>query len=117
MKLLVIIIRHEKYRETRKALEDVEFVSYSSRDILGRGNIGSSLEVKKKTDDKDTQGSLLYSRKMIEICVVDKDVDQVVDIIIRVNQSGHHGDGKIFVLPLKDAYRVRTAEKGDNAIL
>jgi nitrogen regulatory protein PII 2 len=113
----MIIIRHEKYRETRKELEDAGFVSYSSHDVLGRGNIGSSPEVKNKTDDKDTRGSLLYSRKMIEICVTDRDVDQAVDIISRVNRDGHHGNGKIFVLPVKDAHRVRTAEKGDEAIM
>jgi nitrogen regulatory protein PII 2 len=111
------IIRHEKYQETKKELEAAGFSSYSSRDILGRGNVGSSLEVKNRTDDKDVHGSLLYSRKMIEICVVDKDADTVVDIITRVNRSGHHGDGKIFVLPVKDVCRVRTAEKGENAVL
>ncbi|MDR3122287.1 MAG: P-II family nitrogen regulator [Treponema sp.] len=117
MKLLIIIIRHEKYAETKKELEAAGFSSYSSRDVLGRGNIGFSVEVAKKTDQKDTVGSVLYSKKMLEICVTDKDAEQVMSVIVKINHSGHHGDGKIFVLPVRDVIRIRTAEKGDNAIL
>ncbi|MDR1948157.1 MAG: P-II family nitrogen regulator [Spirochaetaceae bacterium] len=132
MKHLVIVIRNEKYLETKKELEKEGFSSYSSRDILGRGKGSSLIEVIKKTgrnggdengedqngeDQKETQGSLLYSRKMMEICVSDKDADTVIEIICRINRNGRHGDGKIFVLPVRDVIRLRTGEKGDNAIL
>jgi nitrogen regulatory protein PII len=117
VKLLVIIIRHEKYVETKKELEKAGFSSYSSSDILGRGSVGSPVEVIKKTDQKESHGSDLYSRKMLEIYVVDKDTDQVVEIVTRINRSSAHGDGKIFVLPVKTAVRIRTGEKGENAIL
>ncbi|MDR3336213.1 MAG: P-II family nitrogen regulator [Treponema sp.] len=117
MKLLVIIIRHEKYVETRKELENAGFSSYSSLDVLGRGHLEGSAEVVKKTEQKETYGSDLYSRKMMEIYVIDKQVEKAVETVIRVNRNGLHGDGKIFVLPVKTARRVRTNEKGEIALL
>ena len=42
--------------------------------------------------------------------------DKVVQAIIRINQTGKSGDGKIFVMPVLDAYRVRTGEQGDAAV-
>ena len=50
------------------------------------------------------------------VVVDDKQVDDVVDAIIHVNQTGKPGDGKIFVMPMADAVRVRTGEKGNKSI-
>jgi nitrogen regulatory protein PII len=41
----------------------------------------------------------------------------VVETVIRVNRTGRHGDGKIFLLPIEDAVRIRTGERGDAAIV
>jgi len=48
--------------------------------------------------------------------VHDEEVKEVIDTIIRVNCQGSPGDGKIFVLPVSDAMRVRTGERGEEAI-
>jgi nitrogen regulatory protein PII 2 len=53
---------------------------------------------------------------MVTAVVEDAKVDDVVQAIIAVNKTGKPGDGKIFVLPVMDAVRVRTAEKGEIAI-
>ncbi len=52
----------------------------------------------------------------IEIVVTSEIVDKVVDVLLKAANSGKIGDGKIFVLPVEQAVRVRTGEKGNNAI-
>ena len=58
----------------------------------------------------------LYPKRIITAVVEDGMVSEVVDAIIQVNQTGMAGDGKIFVMPLRDALRVRTGESGLAAI-
>jgi nitrogen regulatory protein PII 2 len=53
---------------------------------------------------------------MITIVVKDDEVEGIVEAIIKTNQTGKPGDGKIFVLPVADAVRVRTGEKGPKSI-
>ena len=55
-------------------------------------------------------------KSRIEVFVVDEQVDAVVDTIVRVAHTGSVGDGKIFVLPVEDAVRIRTGESGDSAL-
>ena len=56
-------------------------------------------------------------KRLLSIIVQNSDVDTVVKTIIEVNQSAQIGDGKIFVCPLDTAVRVRTGERGDDAVL
>jgi len=53
---------------------------------------------------------------MISIMVKDRDVELVVEAIMKVNHTGNIGDGKIFVCPVDDAVRIRTGENGDVAL-
>ncbi len=53
----------------------------------------------------------------LEIVVKDKDVEKVVDVILKNARSGTPGDGKIFVTPVEDAIRIRTGERGGNEAL
>ena len=55
-------------------------------------------------------------KRMISIVVEDADVPLVVGIIMKINRTGKPGDGKIFVLPVEDAIRIRTGEFGVEAI-
>ncbi|MCK4487473.1 MAG: P-II family nitrogen regulator, partial [Desulfobacterales bacterium] len=50
------------------------------------------------------------------LVVDDEDITDVVDAIIQANQTGHYGDGRIFVCPVEDAIRVRTGERGAQAL-
>ncbi|MEE8346513.1 MAG: P-II family nitrogen regulator, partial [Dehalococcoidia bacterium] len=52
----------------------------------------------------------------IEVVVADSQVDKLVNTICDAAHTGHIGDGKIFVIPVSDAIRVRTREKGDKAL-
>jgi nitrogen regulatory protein P-II 1 len=52
----------------------------------------------------------------IEVVVADADAPKVVDLICNAARTGHIGDGKIFIMPVADAIRVRTGERGEAAI-
>ena len=62
------------------------------------------------------QGPRLVPKRIITLVVQEKKVKTVVDTIIKVNRTGNAGDGKIFVLPVLEAARVRTGEAGDDIL-
>ena len=56
------------------------------------------------------------SKRLVTLVVRDEKKDLAVETIIKVNSTGNPGDGKIFVLPVLDSIRVRTAESGDSTL-
>jgi len=56
------------------------------------------------------------NRLKIEIVVLDRDVSKMLNAIVGGARTGETGDGKIFVLPVEDAVRIRTGDEGENAI-
>ena len=115
------VIQIDKVNETRKALSEVGMPSYfATSRVYGRG--------KGKWDAKIIQGArenspealsklgphpVLRPHRLITLIVQDKNVKTAVNAIIKANRTGNPCDGKIFVLPLTDAVRVRTRERGD----
>ena len=59
----------------------------------------------------------MVAKRMIDMFVRDEDLQKLIDTVVEVNKTNHAGDGKIFVLPVNDAIRVRTGEKGIEAIM
>ena len=127
MKEVMAVIRMNMINKTKEALLDEGFPSMTCRKVLGRG--------KKKIDFSIIQGLIneseiqsmeiaeqiseahrLISKRLITLIVEDEDVEKVVDIIIQVNSTGNPGDGKIFVLPVLEAVRIRTGEISSEAI-
>ncbi|ASJ02444.1 transcriptional regulator [Thermococcus profundus] len=104
MKKIEAILRPEDFENVKKALKSAGFVPMTVSSVQGRG----------------VQGGVppydLLPKVKLEIVVKDGDVDQVVGIITRNARRGIPGDGKIFVLPVYDAIRIRTGEKGDEAL-
>ena len=58
----------------------------------------------------------LINKKKIEVVCEDKMVTPVVDAIMNATRTGEYGDGKIFVVPVSEVYRIRTGEKGTKAV-
>ncbi|QNB45196.1 P-II family nitrogen regulator [Thermanaerosceptrum fracticalcis] len=126
MKEVMAIIRMNKVNVTKKALSEAGISSMTARKVLGRGkmvNVHSIIdelaapeEVAGKIAEGLAQGSRLIPKRMLNIIVPDDQVQKVIETIIKVNQEGHSGDGKIFVLPILDVVRVRTCERGIDAI-
>ena len=124
MKEVIAIIRRHRLQETKAGLLGIGIPALTMVSVEGRGKQkglpGWNYEVDPtltEVEEKNTGVSMRFiPKRMIYAVVEDEDVPQVVETIIRTNQSGHIGDGKIFVCLVEDAVRVRTGEKGEQAI-
>lgn len=112
MKMVVAYLRHEAFEPIRADLLDKGFPSLSISEVKGSG--------RQKGITERYRGAELtnYLRPKIKIeCVVEtKDVPAIVDTILRHGRTGSVGDGKVFVLPVEEAHRVRTGESGEDIL-
>jgi len=120
MKEVMAIIRINKINETKRALADVGISSLTAREALGRGKGLVDMTLLKGAEQgyeeaiaQLGQSQRLIPKRIIFIVVNDSMVEKTVKTIIKVNQTGKSGDGKIFVTPISDSIRVRTGESGD----
>lgn len=124
MKEIIALIRMNKVGATKNALAEAGFCRLTAAKVMGRGRMLRELELLEQVADENRdllletmlKGGRLIPKRMLEIVVCDEDVPKVVETIMAVNKEGHPGDGKIFVLPLRDVIRVRTGETGEDAI-
>jgi nitrogen regulatory protein PII 2 len=119
MKLILAMLRITKMNETKIALSEAGLPSFTAMPILGRGKgRGSGPDIDLSPfDAAEYTGTYamprLKSKRMITLVVTDEKKDQAVETIIKVNQTGNSGDGKIFVVDAIDSIRVRTGETGE----
>jgi nitrogen regulatory protein P-II 1 len=106
MKLVRAIIKPERFEFVKKALEDKGFVSMTTSEVRGRGTQkGISLEYRGGLMTVD-----MLPKIQIEIVVKENEVDSVITTITDAARTGKIGDGKIFVIPVEKAIRIRTGE-------
>ncbi|ADB50068.1 P-II family nitrogen regulator [Conexibacter woesei] len=112
MKLVVAYIRHEAFEPIRLELLELGFPSITIIEVKGSG--------RQKGITEQYRGSALtnYLRPKIKIeCVVaDGDTQTIVDTILKHARTGSIGDGKVFVIPVEQAYRIRTGESGEETL-
>lgn len=111
MKKIEAIIRKSKFREVKDALHNVEVNFFSYWDVTGIGN----------EKEGHVYRGISYStseiqRRYLSIVVNDDFVETTINAILKSAATEHVGDGKIFVLPVEDAYRIRTSEKGGKSL-
>ncbi len=112
MKLIIAIIRPEKLEPVQSALIGVEVFLMTASDVRGCGRQRGF-----KEQYRGNEGIIrLLSKVKLEIAVNDDYVEPAVSAIMKAAHSGNIGDGKIFVLPLEECYRIRTGESGGVAI-
>jgi len=124
MKEVIAIIRRHRLQETKAGLLGIGIPALTMVSVEGRGKQkglpGWNYELDPtltEVEEKNTGVSMRFiPKRMIYAVVEDEDVPKVVETIIRTNQSGHIGDGKIFVCPVEESVRVRTGESGEQAI-
>lgn len=124
MKEVIAIIRRHNLQDTKAGLLGIGVPAITMVSVEGRGKQkglpGWNYELDPalmELDEKNTGTYMSFiPKRMISTVVEDADVPKVVETIIRTNQSGHIGDGKIFVCPVEDSIRVRTGESGEQAI-
>ena len=112
MKMVIAYVRHEAFEPIRTELLTLGFPSLSVSEVKGSG--------RQKGITERYRGSELtnYLRPKIKIeCVVaERDVQTIVDTILKHGRTGAVGDGKVFVQPVDEAYRVRTGEAGEEIL-
>ena len=123
MKEVIAIVRMNMMNQTKKALTEAGVAAFFAHEANGRGVGFINTHILAGAEDGyEEAASLLgekgklYPKRVVTIVVEDDFVDTVVDSIVSVNKTGKPGDGKIFILPLKDAVRVRTGESGTKSI-
>ena len=112
MKMVIAYTRHEAFEPIRTELLELGFPSLSISEVKGSG--------RQKGITEHYRGSTVtnYLRPKIKIeCVVaDTDVQTIIDTILRHGRTGAVGDGKVFLMPVEQAYRIRTGEMGSDAL-
>jgi nitrogen regulatory protein P-II 1 len=112
MKKIEAIVREEKFHLIKIALEEKGFISMTVSDVIGRGK-QRGVSLKWRVGEHRIE---FLPKKRIEMIVDDKDCQIVVDTICEKGRTGSVGDGKIFVLPVEEVIRIRTGEKGAEAV-
>ncbi len=112
MKLVIAIIQPHRLEEVKEELYKAEVNLITVSEVLGHGRQKGVAEVYRGF--KET-GNLLRKVRL-EIAVNDGFVDPTIKAIMKGAHTGELGDGKIFVLPLEECYRIRTGETGGEAI-
>ncbi len=112
MKKIEAIIRPERLGVVRKALEELGYPGMTIFEVKGHGKESGLTEQWRGQEYRIE----LLPRIKVEIVVLDEDAARTLNAIVRSARTGEVGDGKIFVLPVEGAVRVRTGEEGENAI-
>lgn len=121
MKEITAIIRMNKVQKTKDALLECGFPSFTVRRVMGRGKQkGLCFEFNPPLPDQESKENetciRFIPKRMFTVIVDDSSVNEVVQKIIEVNQTGHVGDGKIFVSNISEAVRIRTGENGEATV-
>ena len=111
MKKIEAVIRKSKYRSVKEALHEVGVNFFSYWDVTGLGN----------EKEGHVYRGISYStsdiqRRYISIVVNDDFEEVTIKAILKSSSTGQVGDGKIFVSDIKEAYRIRTGEKGGKTL-
>jgi nitrogen regulatory protein PII len=112
MKKIMAIVRPNKLQVVKEALDDIGIPSITVTEVKGRGKQRGVIEIYR---DREYCIDLLPKLE-INIVVSDDKVDMVIETIAKAARTGEIGDGKIFVMPVEEVVRIRTGERGHDAI-
>jgi len=112
MKKIEAIIKPFKLEEVKTALTKIGVQGMTMTEVIGFGRQKGHTESYRGTEYKID----FLPKSKIEIIVTDELVNQVIETIERTAKTGKIGDGKIFVAPVEEVIRIRTGERGRNAI-
>lgn len=112
MKLVVAFIKPFKLDQVKEALTAINIRGMSVSEVRGFGRQRGHTELFRGSEYQVD----FLPKIRIDLVVRDEDVDTVIDAIVEAGRTGQVGDGKIFVLPVEDAIRIRTGEAGDDIL-
>lgn len=124
MKEIISVIRINKVNETKKALIDAGIPAFTATGrVMGRGKGQVHFDILKGAEAGHPEAIAqlggaprLVAKRILTIVVPDELCSMAIDTIIKTNQTGNPGDGKIFVTPIVETVRIRTGEAGDEAL-
>jgi nitrogen regulatory protein P-II 1 len=112
MKKIEAIIKPFKLEEVKDALSELGIHGMTVTEVKGFGRQKGHTEIY-----RGSEYTVDFLPKVkIETVLPDSQVDQAVQAIIKAAKTGKIGDGKVFVWPITEAYRIRTGERDDNAV-
>jgi len=112
MKLITAIIKPGKFDDVKNALRAAGVKGMTVSEVAGVGRQGGHIEVYRGAEYPID----LISKIKLEILAENKDVDSVINTIVKAASTGSIGDGKVWATPVDNVVRVRTGEKGEAAI-
>ena len=112
MKLVNAYIRHESFEPIRSELLELGFPSLSISEVKGSGRQKGITEKYRGA----AVTNYLRPKVKLEVVVASGDVQTIVDTVLKHARTGAVGDGKVFVMPVEEAYRVRTGESGEEVL-
>ena len=112
MKMVIAYIRHESFEPIRTELLDLGFPSISVSEVKGSGRQKGITERYRGAE----LTNYLRPKVKLECVVASSDVQTIVDTILKHARTGAVGDGKVVVMPVDEAYRVRTGESGEEVL-
>ena len=111
MKKIEAVIRRQKLSELKNELSKLGVQGIT---VLEAGGFGHQRG--RTSPEIDDDEIYLIPKYKLEIFTTDELVQSIIEVITKVCYSGRPGDGKIFILPVEDAMRIRTKERGDQAL-
>ena len=112
MKKIEAIIKPFKLEELKEGLASLGVRGMTVSEVKGFGRQKGHSEIYRGAEYTVD----FVAKVKVEVVLDDDLVDKVVEVILKVAKTGKIGDGKIFVLPIEKAYRIRTGEQGPEAI-
>ncbi len=111
MKKIEAIIRKSKFEDVKQALLEADIEWFSYYDVRGEGKMRQARIYRGVMYDTSS-----IERTLVSLVVRDKNVEKSIAAIMGAARTGDIGDGRIFVIPIDDAIRIRTGERGDIAL-
>ena len=112
MKLVTAVIKPFKLDDVKEALKAAGVVGITVSEVRGFGRQGGHSETYRGSEYKID----FVPKVMLEIIIEDEDVTRVVDALVASAATGEIGDGKVWVTPVEDLVRIRTGERGTDAV-
>jgi nitrogen regulatory protein P-II 1 len=111
MKKIEAIIRKTRFEDVKEALLSADIEWFSYYDVRGEGKMRQA-----RIYRGVMYNTSCIERTLINIVVRDKNVEKTIAAVEKAARTGEIGDGRIFVIPVDDAIRIRTGERGDIAL-
>ena len=112
MKLVTAVIKPFKLEDVKAGLQDAGVTGMTVSEAQGFGRQGGHTEVYRGAEYQID----FVPKVRVEVVVADDDVGRVVDVLVEAGRTGRIGDGKVWITPVEDLVRIRTGERGHDAV-